>query len=84
MEDGKLAAYKPWRDKDWLWRKYVRERKTLAQIVEECKKLGHSVTEMTIYNNIKAFGIPIRGGGRNLGKRSVGGNSSSRKRGGYY
>jgi hypothetical protein len=79
-----MAAYKPWRDKDWLYRKYVGERKTLAQIVADAKELGHSVTEMTIYNNLKGFNIPIRGGGRNLGKRSVGGSDSKRRRGGFY
>lgn len=79
-----MAAYKPWRDKSYLFKKYVTERKTLAQIVEDCKKNGYTVTEMTIYNNLKGFGIPIRGGGRNLGKRSVGGNSEKRKKGGYY
>ena len=79
-----MAQYKPWRDKAYLHKKYVGERKTLAEIVEDCKAMGYSVTEMTIYNNLKGFDIPIRGGSRNLGKRSVGGNASSRKRGGYY
>lgn len=79
-----MAAMKPWRDKSFLYRKYVTERKTLAQIVEDCNAMGYSVTEMTIYNNLKAFNIPIRGGSRNLGKRSVGGNAAKRKRGGFY
>lgn len=56
----------------------------MAQIVDECKSFGIPVTEMTIYNNLKAFNIPIRGGSRNLGKRSVGGNAAKRKRGGFY
>jgi hypothetical protein len=79
-----MAEYKPWRSKEYLYRKYVTERKTLAQIVADCKAMGYSVTEMTIYNNLKGFSIPIRGGGRNLGKRSVGGSDAKRRRGGFY
>lgn len=74
-----MAQYKPWRDKAYLHQMYVVKRKTLAQIVEDCKSMGYSVTEMTIYNNLKSFDL-IKNS-RNLGKRSVGGNG---KRGGFY
>jgi hypothetical protein len=77
-----MATYKPWRDKAYLHQKYVTERKTLAQIVADCKEAGYEVTEMTIYNNLKSNNIPIRGGSRNLGSRSVGGNGTKRK--GFY
>lgn len=76
-----MAAYRPWRDKNYLHSTYVAKRMTLDQIVEDCKALGYSVTPMTIWNNLKSFDIPIRGGSRNLGKRSVGGGG---KRGGFY
>lgn len=79
-----MSVSKPWRNKEWLYDQYVTKRRTLAQIVDECKSFGIPVTEMTIYNNLKAFNIPIRGGSRNLGKRSVGGNAAKRKRGGFY
>jgi hypothetical protein len=69
-----MAAYKPWRDKSYLYNTYVTKRMTLAQIVEDCKKMGYSVTEMTIYNNLISNSIPIRGGNRKLGSRSVGGS----------
>lgn len=77
-----MAQYKPWRDKGYLYDKYVTKRMTLKQIVEDCQSLGYSVTEMTIYNNIKAFDIPIRGGSRNLGKRSIGNGKPKGK--GFY
>lgn len=76
-----MAAYKPWRDKSYLHEKYVLKRMTLKQIVEDCVAAGYSVTEMTIYNNLIAFSIPIRGGNRKLGSRTVG---KGRKGGGFY
>lgn len=77
-----MAAYKPWRDKGYLYQTYVTKRMTIEQIAEDCKKnYKLSVTPMTIYNNLIGFKIPIRGGNRKLGTRSVGGNG---KRGGFY
>lgn len=77
-----MAAYKPWRDKAYLHKMYVQEKKTIEQIAEDCKRMGYSVTPMTIFNNLKANNLLRKS--RNLGKRSVGGSPSSRKRGGYY
>lgn len=77
-----MAAYKPWRDKAYLHRMYVEKRKTLDQIVADCEAMGYSVTPMTIFNNLKAFEL-LRNS-RTLGKRSVGGNTEKRRRGGYY
>lgn len=78
-----MAAYKPWRDKEYLHKMYVKNRKTIDEIAEDCKKsFGLTVTPMTVYNNLKDFGLLKNS--RNLGKRSVGGNSDKRKRGGFY
>ena len=77
-----MAAYKPWTDKSYLHEKYVTKRMTLKQIVEDCVAAGYSVTEMTIYNNLIKNNIPIRGGNRKLGSRTVG--SKGRKGGGFY
>lgn len=79
-----MAKFKPWSDKSYLYDQYVNKRRTLAEIVADCKEKGHSVTEMTIYNNLLKFEIPIRGGNRKLGKRSVGGNPDKKKKGGFY
>lgn len=75
-----MAQYKPWRDKAWLYDRYVTRRMTIDQIAKECCDSGISCTPMTIYNNLKALGIPIRGGSRNLGKRTVGGGKGK----GFY
>lgn len=75
-----MARFKPWTDKSFLYNLYVVKRKTIDQIADECKKMGYSVTSMTIYNNLKKFDL-IKNS-RNLGKRSVGGNSKGK--GGYY
>lgn len=77
-----MATYRPWRDKGYLYNAYVTKRMTLDDIVEDCKAMNYSVTAMTIYNNLKGFAIPIRGGSRNLGKRTVGGEGKAR--GGFY
>lgn len=77
-----MGSFKPWHDKSFLYNLYVVKRKSIDEIAEECKKMGHTVTPMTIYNNLKKLNIPIRGGSRNLGKRSVGGNSKGK--GGFY
>jgi len=73
-----MAAYKPWTDMSFLKRKYITEKKTITQIAQECVDAGYSVTEMTIYNNLKKFNL-IKNG-RNLGSRSVGGSSKN----GFY
>lgn len=75
---------KPWHSKEFLENEYGRKRKSIEVIAEECTKMGYSVTAMTIYNYLKRFDIPIRGGSRKLGKRSVGGNQAKRRRGGFY
>lgn len=75
-----MAAYKPWRDKGYLHDAYVKKGKTLKQIVEDCKAMGYSVTEMTIFNNLKSFNLLTNS--RNLGPRSVGGKSGSKR--GFY
>lgn len=77
-----MATYKPWTDSGYLHKMYVEKRKTMAEIVIDCKNMGFSVTEMTIWNNLKKFGL-LRNS-RNLGKRSVGGNAEKRKKGGFY
>ena len=77
-----MAAYKPWTDKAYLYKMYIEKRKTLAEIVVDCKAMGYSVTEMTIFNNLKKFEL-LRNS-RNLGKRSVGGSADKKKKGGYY
>lgn len=74
-----MAGYKPWRDKSYLHDRYVKRRKTIDQIADECKGNGYSVTPMTIYNNLKSFGLLKNS--RNLGSRTVGkGGSKS----GFY
>ncbi len=75
-----MAAYKPWNDKSFLYKMYVTDRKTIDQIADECKKMGYSVTPMTIYNGLKKFDM-IKNS-RNLGKRKV--TSSTPRRKGYY
>lgn len=77
-----MSKYKPWCDKAYLFKMYVEKRKTLAEIVADCKAMGYSVTEMTIFNNLKKFEL-LRNS-RNLGTRSVGGNPEKRKKGGFY
>lgn len=82
-----MAQYKPWRDKSYLHKMYSVKRMTIDQIADDCKKMGYSVTPMTIYNNLKDFGL-LRTN-RNLGPRSVGGKhkrpgqNGPRKKG-YY
>jgi hypothetical protein len=75
-----MAGYKPWRDKSYLEDRYVKRRMTIDKIADECVKAGYSVTAMTIFNNLKSFDIPIRGGSRKLASRSVGGGTKS----GFY
>ncbi len=79
-----MAQYKPWTDKAYMTRMYVEKRMTIDQIAEDCKSLGYQVTPMTIYNNLVALKIPIRGGNRKLGTRSVGGDPAKKARKGFY
>jgi hypothetical protein len=79
---GGIMSIKPWTDKNWLYTRYIGKRMTIDQIAQECADMGIKVTAMTIYNNLIKFNIPIRGGNRKLGPRSVG--KSSGKRGGFY
>ena len=72
------AQYLPWRDKEFLRERYVTKRMTLKQIADECRSMGLSVTEMTIWNNLKKHGLLTNP--RNLGSRSVGGKSKN----GFY
>lgn len=75
-----MARFKPWTDKQFLYERYVMKRMTIDQIAKECEEMGHPVTSMTIFNNLKKFDLVKNS--RNLGKRSVGGNS--KKKGGFY
>jgi hypothetical protein len=77
-----MASIRPWQDKNYLYDAYVTRRKTIYEIADECTSAGHKVTPMTIFNNLKKFDL-IKNS-RNLGKRSVGGNNSGKKRGGFY
>lgn len=61
---------RPWRNKEYLYKKYVVDKMTIDQIADELTKNGTPVTSMTIYNNLKAFNL-IRNS-RNLGQRTYG------------
>lgn len=75
-----MAAYKPWKDKAYMYEMYVKKRKTIYEIAEDCKtSFGIDVTPMTIFNNLKS--LELIKNSRNLGKRSHGGGG---KRGGFY
>lgn len=74
-----MARFKPWTDKAYLHDMYVIKRKTLEQIVEDCKDKGAPVTQMTIFNHLKKFGL-LRNS-RTLGPRSVGGDPNKKR---YY
>jgi len=43
---------KIYQSKDWLYRRYVVQRKTVTQIAEECK-----VSAMTIQRYLEQFGL---------------------------
>lgn len=43
---------KLYQSKDWLYRRYVVQRKTVTQIAEECK-----VSAMTIQRYLEQFGL---------------------------
>ena len=59
--------FKVYQDYDWLYREYVTKKRNAKDIAEEV-----GVTEMTIYNHCKKFGLlKLRGKGRNLGSRTV-------------
>ncbi len=45
-------AFKPYNHKSWLFRRYVKEGKTAAEIAKEC-----GVTEMTITRKLHEHGI---------------------------
>lgn len=72
-----MGSEKPWRSKEFLYQYYVVKKLTIDEIAAECKKLGHSVTPMTIYNNLKTHNL-IRNS-RNLGQRSYGPARASNK-----
>ena len=76
-----MAKFKPWTDKAYLHEMYIVKRKTLAEIVKDCEDKGLSVTQMTIFNNLKKFEL-LRNS-RNLGPRSVGGDPNKKKKGFY-
>lgn len=75
-----MARFKPWKDKAYMYEMYVQKRMTIEQIAEDCKSKGAPVTVMTIYNALLEHKIPIRGGNRKLGNRSVGGDPSKKKK----
>lgn len=75
-----MAQAKPWHSKQFLYDRYVAKKNTITQIAEECKQMGFPVTEMTIFNNLKKFDLVKNS--RNLGPRSVGGNSKKKR--GFY
>lgn len=78
-----MAQYRPWQDKSYLYEKYVTKRMTIDAIAAECTENGTPVTPMTIYNNLIKHSIPIRGGNRRLGQRTVG-KKRGRGGGGFY
>lgn len=43
---------KLYKSKDWLYRRYVVQKKSMEEIAKECR-----VTVMTIYRQLKDFGI---------------------------
>lgn len=43
---------KLYKSKDWLYRRYVVQKKSMEEIAKECR-----VTTMTIYRQLKDFGI---------------------------
>ena len=49
----------PFRDKDWLYNEYVTKNRSLDEIGDEC-----GVSNVTVMNQLKAFGIPRRKGRR--------------------
>jgi hypothetical protein len=72
---------RPWRNKDFLEDLYVKQRKTISEIAEICElRFGIKVTPMTIYNNLKDFGLLRKN--RQLGPRRFGG--TGKKKGFYY
>lgn len=79
-----MAKPKPWKDKDFMVQHYTKGRKSINQIAEICEGMGCPVTAMTIYNALIDLKIPIRGGNRNLGPRSVGGDPSKKGKKGFY
>lgn len=71
---------KPWLDKGYMYDRYVKQKKTITQIADECKEMGHPVTPMTIYNNLEKLDL-LGPKSRKLGSRTIGGNS---KKKGFY
>lgn len=78
-----MANRKIYTQYDFLYDRYVKQKKTIDQIAKECEEMGVSVTSMTIYNHLKAHNL-IKNS-RNLGSRKStrksSGSSSKRK---YY
>lgn len=78
-----MTADKPWRDKSYLYDRYINKRMTLGQIHKELLAMGYKVTEMTIYTNLKKFELirkPRQLGKRTFGKKPGQQNSFGKKR----
>jgi hypothetical protein len=73
-----MARIKPWDSKEWLYKLYIVEGKTITEMAVESEKLGVPVTSMTIYNALKKFNLVKNE--RTLRQRSYKSNSNK----GYY